>query len=123
MPATNLPDLRCLESCPGTRHDWTDADGDQRQCPGSPVGTPAPESTKQGRRPLYLVPFMNGERGPVLLTVTYFSDFLRGPDGTCAYCHGDPCAERSGPETLIGDWFARYSAWAETCPCCGGRAT
>lgn len=89
----------------------------------APVGTPAPERTKQGTRPLYVVPFYVGDgRGPILLTVTDWSEFLRGPDNTCAFCHGDPCAQRSGPETLIGNYFARVS-WAQTCPCCEGRPT
>lgn len=87
----------------------------------TPVGTPAPDYTKQGNIPLYLVPFLPDERGPILLTVRYWADYLRGPDDTCAFCHGDPCAERSGPDTLIGNWFARNGSWAETCPCCDGR--
>ena len=29
-----------------------------------------------------------------LLDVIYFAEFLRGPDGLCAFCHGDPLAER-----------------------------
>lgn len=89
----------------------------------APVGTPAPVRTRQGGRPLYLVPFSPGdERDPILLTVSYWAEFLRGEDGTCAFCHGDPCAERSGPDTLIGNYFARLS-WAQTCPCCDGRPT
>lgn len=87
-----------------------------------PNGTPAPERTKQGGRPLYLVPFYVGDgRGPILLTVTDFAEFLRGPDNQCAFCHGDPCAERSGPETLIGNLYARTRRWFGTCPCCNGR--
>jgi hypothetical protein len=70
----------------------------------------------------YLVPFIVGDgRDPILLTVTYWAEFLRDVAGLCAFCHGDPCAEYSGHDTLIGNYFARNSAWAETCPCCDGR--
>jgi len=34
----------------------------------------------------------------VVLDVTDFCEFLRGPDGTCAFCHGNPCAERACPD-------------------------
>lgn len=33
-----------------------------------------------------------------VLDVTHYAEFLRGPDGTCAFCHGDPCAERPCPD-------------------------
>jgi hypothetical protein len=72
-------------------------------------------------RQTYLVPFLDGV-GEVMLTVIYIAEYPRGVDGTCAFCHGDPCAERSGPDTLIGKYFAEYS-WAETCPCCAGKPT
>jgi hypothetical protein len=81
------------------------------------VGTPAPEPVG---RLIYLVPFLGDGEDAVLLTVIYIAEYPRGLDGTCAYCHGDPCAERSGPETLIGDFFLR-NGWAEACPCCDGR--
>lgn len=29
-----------------------------------------------------------------MLDVIYFAEFLRGPDGLCAFCHSDPCAEQ-----------------------------
>lgn len=33
-----------------------------------------------------------------VLDVTHYAEFLRDPDGTCAFCHGDPCAERPCPD-------------------------
>jgi len=78
-------------------------------------------------RQTYLVPFLGDgayqETGKdTMLTVIYIAEFPRGIDGTCAYCHGDPCAEDSVPESLITKFFKRNS-WAETCPCCNGRPT
>lgn len=75
---------------------------------------------------------------------------LSGPDGTCAYCHGDPCAER--PCAECGGGYMRFlrppegrgrlhvphaegcgvvtfidrymiNEYAETCPACNGRPT
>lgn len=83
---------------------------------------PMPERTKRDGRPTYLVPWIGDGTDGVLLTVIYIAEYPRGVDGTCAYCHGDPCAERSGPDSLIGAYFARNS-WASTCPCCEGRPT
>ena len=76
-------------------------------------------------RRVYLVPFLGDRPDPAnepetMLSVIYIAEFPRGVDGTCAYCHGDPCAETSGPESLIAKYFANFS-WAETCPCCDGR--
>jgi len=71
---------------------------------------------------LYDVPFLVGDgSGEVMLKVRYVADFPRDEDGLCPYCHNDPCAEHSGPDTLIGAYFKRNPK-AETCPCCGGRA-
>lgn len=84
----------------------------------APLGVPAPDD---GRA--YLVPFDVGDgRDAILLTVSRHAEFLRGLDGTCAFCHGDPCAELSGPETLIGNFFQRNSR-AAACPLCDGRPT
>lgn len=51
--------------------------------------------------------------------------YARGKDGLCAYCDGDPCAERSAPETRIyrymKDENGKYRPGADTCPCCEGR--
>lgn len=74
-------------------------------------------------QPTYLVPFLIGDgTDQVMLTVIYIAEFPRGVDGTCAFCHGDSCAERSAPISLISKFFAR-NEWAETCPLCDGRAT
>lgn len=62
-----------------------------------------------------------GDR-PVDLEVDRFSDFARGPDGTCALCHGDPCNESSPAESLIALWWAA-NPHADTCPVCDGRPT
>jgi hypothetical protein len=94
---------------------------------GTRTMTDAPERTKQGGQPLYLVPAMVGVEhdGPlaphfklIMLTVSYWAEFLRGPDGQCAFCHGDTDAW-SDPSTPIGDYFATFE-WAETCPICKG---
>lgn len=77
-----------------------------------------------------LVPFLgdgayrwNDGGKDTVLTVIYIAEFPRGVDGTCAYCHGDPCAERSPATSLIAKFFEHNASWADTCPCCGGRPT
>lgn len=89
----------------------------------APLGTLAPKRNKAGGIPTYLVPFSVGDGRPeILLTTTGWSDFLQDVNDECAFCHGDPCAERSNSKTLIGNYFARNS-WAQTCPCCDGKAS
>lgn len=56
-----------------------------------------------------------------MVEVSWVSDYARGPDGRCAFCHGDSCAEKSGEDTPIGRYFKENEEWAETCPCCDGR--
>lgn len=84
-------------------------------------------------QPTYLVPFLGDganlshtpgvpDGPPTMLTVIYIAEYPRGVNGTCAYCHGDPCAERSRATSLIAKYYARNS-WAQTCPCCDGRPT
>lgn len=69
----------------------------------------------------YPVPYIIGDgTGEVMLSVAYVAEFPRDARGTCAFCHGDPLAERCGPETLIGAYFARNPT-AETCPLCDGQ--
>jgi hypothetical protein len=53
------------------------------------------------------------------LDVAYIAEFARAADGQCAYCLGDPCAERSAPDSRIARFMAQ--SWAETCPNCSGR--
>ena len=72
---------------------------------------------------LYEVPFLGAGVGPIMLQVIYIAEYARGEDGTCAFCHGDPCAEMSGPETHIGAFRQRLGKAFETCPCCNGRPT
>lgn len=72
----------------------------------------------------YLVPFIAGDgTEEIMLTVVCIAEYPRGVDDTCAYCHGDPCAERSAPGSLIAQYYARNGSWAVTCPCCDGRPT
>lgn len=74
----------------------------------------------------YPVPFICGDgTDAIMLDVQYIvSGVAIGYDSTCAFCQGDPCAETSAPETLIGAYFSRNKGhdWGETCPCCSGQA-
>lgn len=59
-----------------------------------------------------------------LCEVVRISDYARGPDGTCAFCHGDPCLEH--PDDYGDTAMKQYDAdgnWWDTCPCCEGRPT
>lgn len=67
-----------------------------------------------------LVEFLPGDGTRVKVNVAYMADFPKDKRGTCAFCHGDPCSESSGPETRIGAFFQRNPS-AETCPMCSGR--
>jgi hypothetical protein len=49
-------------------------------------------------------------------------DFPRDEEGTCAFCHGDPCAETSPPDSAIARYY-RENPRAETCPTCAGQPT
>ena len=70
---------------------------------------------------LSTVRFYPGDGTEQFIEVKYISDFARGGDGLCAFCHGDPCAEEANAaDTPIGQFFARNPR-AETCPLCGGR--
>lgn len=87
------------------------------------AGVVAPHRSKGGAAPTYLVPYIIGDgTDPVLLSVIYIAEFPIGPDNACAFCHGDPCAETSTPETLIGAYWLRNPR-AETCPLCDGRSS
>lgn len=69
-----------------------------------------------------LVTFLPGDGTEHQLEVQYIaSDGAKGPDGRCAFCHGDPCAEFSTSDTLIAQYFERNRSWATTCPMCDGR--
>lgn len=61
-----------------------------------------------------------------LLPVAYITDdFARGPDGTCAFCEGDPCAEDpDSPERIHEYMEGEFSgSRPEHCPFCKGRPT
>ena len=71
---------------------------------------------KPGKTPFY------GAGFAVMLDVSHIADgYARGIDGTCAFCHGDPCAEESKRSNIAK--FYRLNRWADTCPCCKGRPT
>jgi hypothetical protein len=72
----------------------------------------------------YLVPFLgDGAKPTTMLTIVYLTtDFPRGVDGTCAYCHGDPCNEDDNPDSLIAKYLDR-NPWDIACPCCHGQPT
>ncbi len=56
-----------------------------------------------------------------LVEVCSIGEFARGPDGLCAFCHGDPCNERPTEEDTPIKRFYKENEWANTCPCCDGR--
>ena len=85
-------------------------------------------------RPTYLVPFIPGNGpdvfpgGQVMLTVICIAEFPRGVDGTCAFCHGDPCAETSPESSYIWRYmnlpmYPESPYRPQTCPLCDGRPT
>lgn len=49
-----------------------------------------------------------------------YSEFPRDEEGTCALCHGDPCAENGDTDTLI---YRHMFNGGSTCPVCEGRPT
>lgn len=64
--------------------------------------------------------FMPGDPTDGLVDVEWIGfDFARGKDGLCAFCHGDPCAERD-KNTPIGRFYERNPN-EQTCPMCNGR--
>lgn len=67
------------------------------------------------------VPFTHGAGGYTLVDVAYISDFPRGADGHCAFCHGDPCAERCTADEPIAKLRKKLGKFFETCPMCDGR--
>lgn len=62
-----------------------------------------------------------------LIEVDSIADgYARGADGTCAFCHADPCGEDSPEGSLI--WRHMHNtdgSWSgePTCPVCDGRPT
>jgi hypothetical protein len=69
-----------------------------------------------------IVPFSPGDGTRIELEVAGISEFPRDAAGTCAFCHGDPCAEEADPNTEIARYYRRNS-WAQTCSMCQGRPT
>jgi len=63
-----------------------------------------------------------GDGTEVQLPVAYIADFPRGENGACAFCGGDPCAERTDAVLRIRDYYQRNPG-ATTCPMCDGRPT
>lgn len=60
-------------------------------------------------------------REDVVLDVSYIAVFARDAEGLCAFCHGDPCAETSPPESLIAREMEAGRTWLSACPNCDGR--
>ena len=63
-----------------------------------------------------------------LLEVVKVVEYARGPDGTCAFCAGDPCNEdnedNDGNMMVTSIYrFYEKNKWASTCPVCNGRPT
>lgn len=56
-----------------------------------------------------------------VVEVDRWAEYLRGPDGYCALCHGDPCNEHSSSNSDIASFY-EIAPSAETCPVCEGRA-
>lgn len=69
------------------------------------------------------VTYYPGDGTEYALDVAYISDFPRGVDGTCAFCKGDPCAERPESPYRIRHYFELNKTWAQVCPMCDGRPT
>jgi hypothetical protein len=61
----------------------------------------------------------------MFLYVDHISDYPRDGDNLCAFCHGDPCAEKNDPNAEITKYRDRCPSYApfETCPLCLGRPT
>jgi hypothetical protein len=75
---------------------------------------------------LFPVPYYVGDgSGRMFLYVADIAEYPRDADNLCAFCHGDPCAEHSGPESEIVKHMNRCPSYApfETCPLCLGRPT
>jgi hypothetical protein len=54
------------------------------------------------------------------------ADYPRGEDGTCAFCHADPCDEKKDVNTFIHQFYVDSKEEGYnplTCPMCDGRPT
>jgi hypothetical protein len=68
-----------------------------------------------------MVKFFPGDGTEQMVEVLHLAgSFARGPDGACAFCHGDPCNESPVEGSLIAEFYGR-NPHAETCPMCDGR--
>lgn len=70
-----------------------------------------------------LIPFYPGDGTEVPILVDHIDEYARGTDGTCAFCHGDPCAEDSPQDSPIWQYMHNHAYAPATCPCCDGRPT
>jgi hypothetical protein len=74
------------------------------------------------QRSMYaIVEYLPGDGTKAFIRVAYIADYPRDEDGLCAYCHGDPLAQSSAPNSFIAGYYVRNPR-AETCPLCDGRA-
>lgn len=64
--------------------------------------------------------FVNGE---CEVEVKSFWEYMRGPDGACALCKGDPCLEEKNSKNKKLKDFWKNNPDADTCPVCLGRPT
>jgi hypothetical protein len=85
-------------------------------------------TTDSDREAYPLVEFVPGGPDTYTLPVAYIADdFARGPDGTCAFCEGDPCAEDPASPERIHRYMAGNPEWPwwqpAHCPFCKGRPT
>lgn len=83
------------------------------------------------RKRLFPVPYIPGNGdvfpdGQVMLYVSDIAEFPRDIDNQCAFCHGDPCADRSPEDSYI--WRYMNTPWypgaslPQVCPLCDGKA-
>jgi hypothetical protein len=93
------------------------------------------------RTRLFPVPYYIGDGSErMFIYVADIAEYPRDADNFCAFCHGDPCAEHSGPESNIVQCYERWKATIReygetslisqgmrregfTCPLCKGRPT
>ena len=68
------------------------------------------------------VDFGSDDRDTPALDGRMIFSFPRGADGTCAFCHSDPYATHSAPESDIVRYFEQNHQ-ALVCLMCGGHPT
>jgi hypothetical protein len=59
-------------------------------------------------------------RDTLEIEVSYFAEYPRSEDGTCALCLGDPCNDTPIEGSPISKFY-KANPSACTCPVCNGR--